>query len=226
MAANLKVVETDHDAILRDELRTLIQQRDLSKARRDATADAVERANTFCGNLESHLAKFDAVAERVSKARTEAFRKSLLDGAALPVLSLSNELTKANSERLDVENQLNAARDARASLATELETENAELDTLEANVKNAAKKIVANYGDMLAMKLKNMETEIGALRRRLMGVTQMRSPDIGSYPVNSETVMMLRGGPNMATNASADDVQFWDGWLHRLMVDADARPEP
>jgi hypothetical protein len=223
MTPHPKVVE-DKDTELRDELRHLISQRDTAKTRRDKTADAVERAQKFVAQLEGHLAKYADVSDRIGRSRAEAFRKSLIDGAALPMLSLSSELTKASAERLDCENQLSAARDAQASLTAELDAENAELDVLEKDTKACAKKVIANYGDILATTLARMEQEAGDLRRRLLGLTQMRSPDIGPYPTSSETVMLLRGSANVATNASGEDVQFWDEWLRRLVVNADVRP--
>lgn len=225
MSANLKLVE-DRDAELRGELRMLIEQRDLAKSRRDKTADAVERAQGFVARLEDNLAKFADVNTRIAASRAEAFRQSLIDGETLPMLSLSKELTAAAGQKLDAENQLSGGAQALESLSVELSTENDELNVLEANVLTAAKKVVANHGDMLAVSLRRMEREAGDLRRRLLGLTQIRTPAIGQYPLGADAVMLLRslGDNASATNASGEDVKFWDEWLHRLCVNADAAP--
>jgi hypothetical protein len=224
--AVLKLVE-DRDTELRGELRVLIQQRDLAKARRDKTRDACERAQKFVATLESNLAKFADVNTRIAQERGEAFRQSLIEGETLPMLSLSKELTAAAGQKLDAENQLSGGTQALEALSAELEAENAELAALESNTLTAAKKVCANHGDVLADTLRGMEREAGELRRRLLGLTQMRSPNIGAYPLGREAVALLRdiGVNSQATGTSGEDVIWWDTWLHRLCVDADAQPD-
>jgi chromosome segregation ATPase len=224
----LKLVETeDAETVLRGELRKLIEERNLLKSRRDATADAVERAQAFVGRLRENLAKYDDVSSRIAKARGESFRRSLETGEALPMAPLSKELTAASMERLDAMNQLEGGEQALEALSGELSVEECELGVLERNVVGAAKRIVAHHGDMMAEELRRVENEAGGLRRRLLGLTQLRTPSIGSYPISAPTVALLRdiGANAMATGCAGADVTFWDEWLHRLTTDADARPD-
>jgi chromosome segregation ATPase len=227
MSAPKLVQVEDRDTTLRSELRILIQERDLVKSRRDKTQDAVERGQKFVAQLEANLAKFDDVGERVAQERGRAFRQSLINGETLPMPSLSKELSAASAQRLDAENQLSGGTQALEALTMELDNENRELSVLESDVLTVAKKVCANHGDVLADTLRRMEREAGELRRRLLGLTQMRSPNIGAYPLGAQAVSLLRdiGVNSMATHTSGEDVQFWDEWLHRLRVDADARPE-
>jgi chromosome segregation ATPase len=223
-----RLVETeDLETVLRGELRKLIEERNLLKSRRDATADAVERAQAFVGRLRDNLAKFDDVSSRIATARGEAFRRSLATGEALPMAPLSKELTAASMERLDAQNQLEGGEQALAALTAELDCENCELGVLERNVVGAAKKVVAHHGDMLAEELRRIENEAGGLRRRLLGLTQLRTPNIGAYPLGAPAVALLRdiGANAMATGCAGSDVSWWDDWLHRLTIDADARPD-
>jgi hypothetical protein len=141
------------------------------------------------------------------------------------MLSLSPELSAIAGKRLDVANQLNAARQAQECLALELSEAQKTLNRLEADVAHAARGVVAFYADGLARHLADVERRAGAIRRRLLGVTALRQG--APFPVAAATVALLRDSPSNHApgNNSADDTRFWDGWRDRLTRDAEALPD-
>ena len=112
-------------AELRAALAAKIRERNLAQSRRDQTAEAVKRAANFVGRLEANLAAFADTDSRIARSRAELFRRALAEGDATPMLSLSSELGKAAAQKLDAENQLDAARQAYKALALELAEEQA-----------------------------------------------------------------------------------------------------
>ena len=213
-------------AELRAALAAKIRERNLAQSRRDQTAEAVKRAANFVGRLEANLAAFADTDSRIARSRAESFRRALAEGDATPMLSLSSELGKAAAQKLDAENQLDAARQAYKALALELAEEQASLDRLKADTRTAAKHVISCYADHKAVELAQLENEAGELRRKLLGLTQMRSPHIGNYQLAPQTIALLRDDPinSLSTRNSGNDVRHWDLWLERLLNDAEAMP--
>ena len=66
----------------------------------------------------------------------------------------------------------------------------------------------------------------GHARKRLLGITQMRGPHIGPYPIDAFTMSVCRGDavPHYS-HAEPSDVRHFDELLERLMLNAEAQPE-
>jgi len=222
----LKLVEPQPDAEqeLRAALRTRIQERDSAQQRHDKAAERVERASQFVKSLEANLATFASVDQRIASARGESFKRSICEGAAAPMLSLSPELAKAAGQKLDAENQLAGARQAQAELSNELAETQATLACMEAEVVGAARAVIGHRVEIMAHELQTAEQHAAALRKRLLAAGAHR-PGGPLCPLSPGVVGMLRDVPlnSIDTRHSADDVAAWSHWLTRLAHDAEAQ---
>ena len=226
MSANLKLVEHEaSDAELRAELCMHIEQRDAALKLRDAARDAADRAEAFVGGLETSMAEFADTDTRIAASRAQAFKEALAKGNATPMLSLSPELSAIAGKRLDVANQLNAARQARECLTEELNDAERALLMHQGEVERGARAVVAFHADAMARQLAETEKRAGAMRRRLLGITALRQG--APYPVGADTVTLLRSSPsNHAPGGNdANDTRYWDSWRDRLTHDSAAKPD-
>jgi hypothetical protein len=227
MSTAVKLVKPVHSEAdpLRHDLARAIQERGLARRKRDAAADAVERSHAFVHELDERL---QAVAEKdaqVIRERAEHFRAALVE-ATPPTLSTSAKLSTAALARLEAENTAEAARQAHAAIAAELEEAEDRLVLLSANVLQAAKAVVSNLADVMALELKEAEHAVAIKRRKLMGIGQMRGPHIGPYKIGAQTMSVLRNDSReVYSHCEPEDVQFFDRYLARLQQDANAQPE-
>ncbi len=228
MNPNLRIVTVENeDDTSRDTLRTLIQQRDAALVVREKSRDAADRANAFIARLQAGLRDFAGVDARIADERAQQFKVALAEGETAPSLDMSPELVALSARRMNLENQLAAGQQAQQQLAQELRDAQQILDNLQAQVLTAAKKVVANHADTMAAQLADMEQRAGAARRRLLGASAMRTQDKGPFPLQPQTIALLRDSPSNSifTRNTGDDVRFWDAWRERLMTDADALPD-
>ncbi len=230
MSAALKLIEPKpqaDEAALRHDLATKLEERDSALARRDKARATADSADAFIGELQARVDAFDAIDAQIANERALAFKAALAKGDAMPKLTLSPELARASTARLDAENNLAGAKQAAAALNEELAVTERTLAQCEANAKAAAKAVVAQHANAMAHELSQLETHAGEMRRRLLGVTAMRAPHVGEYQVSRETMALLRDNPinSIYTRNSAEDVLYWDRYLARLMRDANAQPD-
>jgi len=229
IAKHLELVAPEaNDVTLRADLQRLIEERDVVQRNRDQTADAIKRASAFISKLEANVSKFADTNERIARALAEAFRRALSDGDDMLNLSLSPEVTKAANDKRDAENQLAAAKEAHEALTAELSEKQTWLDRLESDTRAAAKRVVSCYADHKVGELISLESEAGALRRQLLGLTQTRGPHVGPYPLSSQLVATLKEDPANRASVNAptysDAMRYWDSWMQRLTRDSKARP--
>ena len=85
--------------------------------------------------------------------------------------------------------------------------------------------VVASPASRLAEELLHAETAAALLRRRLLGVTQLRGVHIGAYPLDPFTMSVCRGDATPRySHSEPSDVKHFDDLLERLMSNADAQP--
>ncbi len=220
MPSNLKLVSEISEP--REALSAAIQLRDAAREQVETRRATLERATGLVERLEKNLNDFDAVNERIAAARAAEFRRTLTQGIDAPMASLSKELGESGLRKLDAANQVDGARQAHSALSRELSEAEAELTLCQANVETAARVVVSQSADSLAHDLVALEAQAAIMRARLMGATMLRQ-GIG-FRVAQSTLALLRAGPEngRVMNGSVADREFWDSFLARLTVDANA----
>ena len=229
ISANAKLVtptipNKPNEATLRSELSQKIVERNRALGRRDRAQAAVDRSRSFVDELQ---VKVDELAMRdadVTASMATAFKAALAKDIT-PKLTPSDELSATAVRRMHAEGHLLAGREALRALESDLAEAEKQLLVADAKVRQAAKIVVAAYASHLAEELLKKETEAALLRRKLLGVTQMRGPHIGPFPVDPFTMSVCRGDAvPRYSHAEPVDVRHYDDLLERLMTNADAQP--
>jgi hypothetical protein len=210
---------------LRNGLSRVIVDRDRALGRRERAKTAVTRSHEFVATLQANVDELLAQDRDVTATTAASFKASLAKDLT-PKLTQVRDLTSIGVRRIHAENHLAAGREALAALEQDLEDAETQLLACEAKVKLAAKTVVAAHANRLAEELLKKETEAALLRRRLLGVTQMRGPHIGAFPVDAFTMSVARGDAvPRYSHAEPADVAHFDGYLMQLSSNADAQPE-
>ena len=220
MSSNLKLVTELSEP--REILANAIEVRDRESEGVDACFDMLIRANAFVEQLEKNLAQFENVDARIQASRAQAFKQTICEGRALGVAPLSPELSAAAAKRLDAQNQLEAARQARDELIATSDGQQAKLTLRQSEVEAAAKNVLVDYATNLVNKLAEAEHSAAIMRSRLYGLTSLRPGGMFHAP---EVVKFLRSGPaNASVQGGAEDRRYWDNFLAALCENANAEP--
>ncbi len=226
MSANLKLVEAepDPDEIeLRRALRRAIEARDAARVIFDKAGDTCERAVKFISRLEGAGDEYGDIDARVARERADAL-KTALERNIAPSFETSTELRELATRRMDLENQIAAARLAQETLARELEDAKQTLDRTQADVESAALAVVGHVVDGQARVLSRIEEQAAALRKRLLGATALRPG--AQTPLRRETLALLRDDCASARLSRNDTsaASIWSGLFAKLLADPEARP--
>jgi hypothetical protein len=226
MAHNLKLVtDDDPDEIeLRRALHVAIEARDAANVIFAKASDTNERAVQFISRLENALDEFGDVDGRVARERANAFRVALEHNSS-PVLETSAELRELSARKLDLGNQLAAARLAQETLTKELNDANQTLDRAQGAVEVAALKVAGHIADTLARDLGAREADCATLRRRLLGATTLRPRN--QIPLNQRTLALLRddSASGLVSRNDVTGAAWWNDLVSRLMNDSGATIE-
>ncbi len=213
------------DAALREELSKDIIERDRASGRRDRAQAAVDRSRAFVAELQTKVDE-QALHDADVTASTAAAFKAALSKDITPKLTPPDDLSASAVRRMHAEGHLLAGCEALRALESDLKTAEEKLQAANAKVKTTAKSVVASYANRLAEELLRAETTAAHARKRLLGITQMRGPHIGPYPIDAFTMSVCRGDavPHYS-HAEPSDVRHFDELLERLMLNAEAQPE-
>ena len=230
ISANIKLAtptipNKPDEATLRAALSKDIVERDHASGRRDRAQAAVDRSRAFVDELQAKVDELISQDRDVTASTAAAFKAALAKDVT-PKLTPSDELSTTAVQRMCAEGHLLAGCEALRALEGDLKSAEEKLQAANAKVRQSAKAVVATYASRLAEELLHAETTAALLRRRLLGVTQMRAPHIGAYPVDAFTMSVCRGDsvPHYS-HSEPSDVRHFDELLERLMSNADAQPE-
>ena len=227
MSANLKLVTEEQDpdeVMLRQALHVAIEARDAADVIFSKAKDTCERAVKFISRLESAGDEYGDVDGRIARERADALRTALERNVA-PSFDASAELRELSARRLDLGNQIAAARLAQETLARELEEAKQTLDRLQGAVEVAALKVAGHVADALARDLGAREADCAVLRRRLLGATTLRPRN--QIPLDRGTLALLRddAASGLVSRNDVTGAQWWNALVSRLMNDSEARPD-
>jgi hypothetical protein len=183
-----------------------------SKLAREAASTAA-KAVEFVKQTERAIAEFDGINQKVATERATAIKAAIAAGKK-PDFSLSPELAGALSKRVEAENQLVAARQAAASLATEAADAQADERRAMGDVQSIANAIVTEEIDDIARAVQSAEAAATAALIKLHAADQ-----IAKY---------LPGGgakfSKLATNVmfAPSSKELMAGGLHGKAISTDA----
>lgn len=202
------------------------------QAAAEGTANALKNLNAargFIRSIEGRLADFTDLDSRISRERADAIKEALAKGEA-PSMAVSPELAQANAERLEVENQLSAARQAASSLAGDHAQAQAAEGAAKQEVQNAVLAVAKVEAAAIAMRLREIQAEEIELTAKLMAAEMVW---INGKPLPlgrdvTDAICAPLAKDLVGTRNTPAELRFrrlrsdWDSFIARLAIDADA----